>query len=93
MAQLHFICILHGVMFSVRTAVEFYPEADPETNQIVAYNASIKFISSSSPVSPDNILFTCHLGVVCHVAVQKAMTFVLVALLLSLIYYHKSYEK
>ena len=33
------------------------------------------------------------LGVICHVAVQKAVTSILVALLLSLIYYQKSYEK
>ena len=31
--------------------------------------------------------------VICHVAVQKAVTSILVALLLSLIYHHKSYEK
>jgi hypothetical protein len=33
------------------------------------------------------------LGVICHVAVQNAVTSILVALLLSLIYYYKSYEK
>jgi hypothetical protein len=33
------------------------------------------------------------LGVICHVAVQNAVTSILVALLLSLIYYWKSYKK